>query len=189
MKKNPKFFGNWYERKTRKSAQKISLVNAVFSFEDCNTFSRLFYDLLQKYMETAIAEDSVLRRQDSYAVMIYVSNNVYGREMAWRFVRDNWNSMDKIYSKSRMGRVLAYVTKRLSKASHLDELERFVEANQSSMRSIQSKVDEARLNVRFNVAWMAENKNVTLEWMRNRNKERAAAAKATRKIKIIDSKR
>ena len=65
-------------------------------------------DLLQKTLDKAIKPEEI-RTQDAPAVVRLLLMSVYGRELAWEFVKDHWEEMSKLYGHSGLSRVCAGV--------------------------------------------------------------------------------
>lgn len=49
--------------------------------------------LLSRYLEWAVTENSGIRKQDSARVFVAVTNNPIGQDLAYRFLKSNWNRL------------------------------------------------------------------------------------------------
>jgi puromycin-sensitive aminopeptidase len=59
-------------------------------------------------LDKAIKPEEI-RTQDAPAVVRLLLMSVYGRELAWEFVKDHWEEMSKLYGHSGLSRVCAGV--------------------------------------------------------------------------------
>ena len=67
--------------------EKIRFLNALSNFEQG--------DLLQETLERALCTD--VRSQDTIRVIVTVASNRHGRNLAWEFVKDNWDEINRRY--------------------------------------------------------------------------------------------
>lgn len=51
--------------------------------------------ILSRYLEWAITSNSGIRKQDAARVFLAVSNNVIGQQLAYRFLKTNWDRIKK----------------------------------------------------------------------------------------------
>jgi puromycin-sensitive aminopeptidase len=59
-------------------------------------------DLLQKTLDKALTEE--IRTQDAPRVVQFILTNVYGRDLAWEFVKGHWQEMSQLYGQSGLSR-------------------------------------------------------------------------------------
>ena len=74
---------------------KIEIVKIDFSrikSSECFTCNPLF----SRYLDMAL-DSSEVRRQDGTYVIIYVSRNSVGRDLAWNFVKANFEQLLEMY--------------------------------------------------------------------------------------------
>ena len=71
----------------------VSLVHLCMqlSYAKCYYFAILTY----RYLNYSITK---LRKQDTLSVLVYVTQNVHGRYLAWNFARNNWNYISETLS-------------------------------------------------------------------------------------------
>ena len=62
--------------------EKMRLLGALCSFED--------QALLQTSLERSLVDEHV-RSQDTIRVVVFVASNRHGRDLAWEFLKDNWD--------------------------------------------------------------------------------------------------
>lgn len=51
--------------------------------------------ILSRYLEWALSENHGIRKQDSPGVFTAVASNVVGQELAYRFMKNNWDRLKK----------------------------------------------------------------------------------------------
>jgi puromycin-sensitive aminopeptidase len=61
-------------------------------------------DLLQKILDKTMKPDEI-RTQDASSVVGSLLTSVYGRELAWDFVKGHWQEMSQLYGQSGLSRV------------------------------------------------------------------------------------
>ncbi|HET7910106.1 MAG TPA: M1 family metallopeptidase [Nitrospira sp.] len=66
----------------------------------------------QTLLERTLAKtlDGEIRVQDAPFMVSAVMNNVYGRELAWRFVKTNWDALDRRFPKQGLRRMCGGIT-------------------------------------------------------------------------------
>ncbi|XP_036213132.2 aminopeptidase N [Bactrocera oleae] len=119
--------------------------------------------ILSRYLRRSISGEDI-RKQDVYRVFAAVSSNVVGQQIAFDFMRNNWNEI-KTYLGSTMSNInaiLKYATKRMNSKFFLAELESFIKTDvKDNGRSIQQILEQ----VRVNVDWMARNYHDIIQWL------------------------
>jgi puromycin-sensitive aminopeptidase len=61
-------------------------------------------ELLQKILDKTIKSDEI-RPQDAFGVVQSLLMSVYGRDLAWEFVKGHWQEMSQLYGQSGLNRV------------------------------------------------------------------------------------
>lgn len=51
--------------------------------------------ILSRYLHWAVSEGSGIRKQDSARIFTAVASNVIGQELAYRFLKNNWDTLKK----------------------------------------------------------------------------------------------
>lgn len=119
--------------------------------------------ILSRYLRRSISSEDI-RKQDVYRVFAAVSSNVVGQQIAFDFMRNNWNEI-KTYLGSTMSNInmiLKFATKRMNSKFFLAELESFIKTDvKDNGRSIQQILEQ----VRVNVDWMARNYQDIIQWL------------------------
>ncbi|KAK6166547.1 hypothetical protein SNE40_023207 [Patella caerulea] len=121
--------------------------------------------LITKVLDFSLSDK--VRSQDSVFVIAGVTGSVRGRQLAWKFVKDNWT---KLYDRYRGGFLLArlikattedFITEELAK-----EVEEFFKANPApaAERAIQQSCENIRLNAR----WLNRDGDKLKEWLKSK---------------------
>ncbi|GAB1610661.1 puromycin-sensitive aminopeptidase-like [Argonauta hians] len=109
--------------------------------------------LIARVLDFAISDK--VRSQDTVFVIAGVTGSVLGREMAWQFVKDNWQFFYQRYQGGALiARLLKFTTENFASEVQAREVEEFFAAHPaaSATRNIQQSCENIRLNAR----WLAE---------------------------------
>ncbi len=135
------------EKKAELQEEKIRFLGALSRFSTP--------ELLQETLDRSLSSD--VRSQDSAIVITSVAANRHGRDLAWEFIKDNWEELYRRYGGGgfTIGR-LAAVTGMFTTSERAQEVEEFFQKNPSpsAQRTIQQSLERIRLNVR----WLQNNR-------------------------------
>ncbi|KAM9351954.1 alanyl (membrane) aminopeptidase-like b [Symphorus nematophorus] len=113
--------------------------------------------LLNRYLEYTLDPEKI-RLMDVASTIIYIAKNVAGQALAWNFIRANWDYV----SQNGPAVLITEVTRRFSTQFELEELERF--AADYDVGPATRAMKQAMEQTKVNIQWLAENKDVVLEW-------------------------
>ncbi|CAD6993578.1 unnamed protein product [Ceratitis capitata] len=119
--------------------------------------------ILSRYLRRAISGGDI-RKQDVFRVFAAVSSNVVGQQIAFDFLRSNWNEIKNYLGStmSNLNMILKFATKRMNTKYFLAELESFVKTDvKDNGLSIQQILEQ----VRINVDWMTRNYQDIIAWL------------------------
>ncbi|KAJ8315387.1 hypothetical protein KUTeg_007537 [Tegillarca granosa] len=122
------------------------------------------FKLFQIYLSYSI-DTNIIRMQDTYFVITAVSANIYGRNIAWDFVQDNW--MDLLnygIGIRRVGQLLLYTTWRFNTEHVLDQINSLRVKYPNFERELSSYFNQALETVGNNLNWISNNYNQIEEW-------------------------
>ncbi|KAG2466354.1 AMPE aminopeptidase, partial [Polypterus senegalus] len=124
--------------------------------------------LLDRFL-TAIKNESIVRSQDVFTLIRYVSYNQYGETMAWDWTRLNWDYLVKRFTLNdrNLGRLITRITTRFNTELHLWQMENFFETYPEAGAG-EGPRKQALESVRNNVRWLASNKNEIQAWLESR---------------------
>ena len=117
--------------------------------------------LLEETLECSLSSE--VRAQDSVLVITGVAANHKGRDMAWEFIKDNWEELDRRYGRGGfMITRLVTTTQVFTTLERAEEVERFFRDHPapSAQRTVQQSLERIRLNVE----WLKRNDKELAEW-------------------------
>ncbi|ALC47212.1 CG14516 [Drosophila busckii] len=125
--------------------------------------------ILYRYLRRSIAGQHI-RKQDMLRVFAAVSNTIVGQQIAFDFLRNNWQTIN-VYMGSQVSNIhtlLRFATKRMNSMFQLSELEEFVRhARWVYDRPIQQILEQ----VEVNVDWMNRNYKSIVKWLQEQQPE------------------
>jgi len=156
--------------------EKVSIMNALACSKEVW--------ILERYLEMSLTEDSGVRKQDGYRVIVGVSKNIVGRYIAWDWIRANWAQLSAYYDtaiSSSIGRILSAVAGDFNTEYNLHQLEAFIEEHESELGTARRDADVMVQGAKANIGWMAEHYETILSWLPNNTQ--AANGRQTRTVK------
>lgn len=121
--------------------------------------------LLSRYLEMT-KNESLVRSQDFFAVLTYISVNPVGRGLVWNWVRQNWEYLvDRftLYSRS-LGRLVPRVIGTFNTDFQLEEVLDFIKKYPDAGAGARAR-DQALETVRSNISWMKRYQPIITEWL------------------------
>jgi len=118
----------------------------------------LLSDLLQRSM------GSEVRSQDTPSVITAVAGNRHGRALAWQFIQDNWDELDRRYGRSGFSIMrMVGITGGFTSLDRAQEVEEFFKKHPapSAARTLQQSLERIRLNAK----WVEKNAKAIGEWL------------------------
>ncbi|XP_042727279.1 glutamyl aminopeptidase [Lagopus leucura] len=120
--------------------------------------------LLDRYLKY-VFNSSLIKSQDVFTVVRYISYNTYGKTMAWDWIRLNWEYLvDRFTINDRtLGRIVT-ITQNFNTDLQLWQMEYFFEKypNAGAGESSRSQSIE---QVKNNIQWLKENKEEIRVWL------------------------
>ncbi|KAL1518164.1 hypothetical protein ABEB36_001830 [Hypothenemus hampei] len=106
-------------------------------------------ELLTKVLEFAMSDE--VRLQDKVFVIISVSLNAKGRDLAWDFFKNNWIIIKDQFSGFLLTRLVKYLTENFTDDIKAAEVESFFESHSApgTERTVQQSIETIRLNARW----------------------------------------
>jgi len=106
--------------------------------------------LLQRTLDLALSSE--IRSQDAVSVVCAVARNWQGRELAWKFLQENWEKLSSMYKRgSLFDALIECVVSQFSSEEKAVEIEKFFEARNFSCRPLEQALE----TIRTNAAWLA----------------------------------
>lgn len=115
--------------------------------------------LLTRYLDWSMNSSSGIRRQDGSYVFRSVGSKLYGRDIAFNYLRDKWNQVFELYGKSffDISGLLKSVTSSLNTQFELSQLKDFYVKNKNKVGAAKRAFRQAIENAEDNVRWMEAN--------------------------------
>ncbi|XP_028402372.1 glutamyl aminopeptidase-like [Dendronephthya gigantea] len=136
----------------------VKFLNATVASEK----SKLLYGLagskqpwvLQRFLRYSIQKDKV-RDQDTVTVVSYVARNVVGRDLAWKFLKENWDIFYDRYAKSsfRFATVITSTTSWMNTKIDLEDVKAFFKSRKD-LGSGKRSADQAIERIQSNIEWV-----------------------------------
>ncbi|XP_071830181.1 glutamyl aminopeptidase-like [Apostichopus japonicus] len=124
--------------------------------------------LLSRYLEYT-KDETLIRTQDFFSVVTYISDNPVGNPLVWDWVRKNWDYLvDRFGTSNRyLGRLVPSITDFYSTELKLQEMQDFFEKYPDGGAGERGR-KQALERVRTNINWVNKNVGVIEDWlMRN----------------------
>ncbi|XP_013869155.1 glutamyl aminopeptidase isoform X2 [Austrofundulus limnaeus] len=137
--------------------EKDKLLHGLASVEDVC--------LLSKLLE-ATKDESVVRSQDLFTVVRYVSYNPLGQNMAWDWTTLNWNYLVNRYTINdrNLGRLLNQISTTYNSEAQLWKMEHFFQLTQNAGAGEMPR-KQALETVRNNIKWLKSNRAEIRTWL------------------------
>ena len=107
-------------------------------------------DLLQKTLELTLSPR--VRSQDTVSLVIGVAVNRRGGDLAWQFVKDNWDEFNRRYGAGGFAIMhLVSIIGRFTTLEHAADVEAFFADHPApgAQRTIQQSLERIRINARW----------------------------------------
>jgi puromycin-sensitive aminopeptidase len=118
--------------------------------------------LLSDLLERSMSEE--VRAQDTPLVIVQTSGNTHGRALAWDFVKQNWDELNRRYGQGGFAIMrIVGVAGGFSSLEREEEVREFFETHPapSAARTVQQVLESIRLNAR----WQAVNAEPVGAWL------------------------
>ncbi|AJF63150.1 MAG: hypothetical protein QT11_C0001G1026 [archaeon GW2011_AR20] len=128
--------------KERVQEEKIRLLASLCAFRQ--------KDILKETLKFSLSKH--VRSQDRYITLSMVGSNEYADDLAWQFLRNNWDKYYKIYGE---GHTMSYIIKscllRFKSPDRINEIKKFFKENPvpSAKRAIEQCIESIRINYNF----------------------------------------
>ncbi|XP_008289437.1 glutamyl aminopeptidase [Stegastes partitus] len=124
-------------------------------------------DLLYKLLE-ATKDESVVKSQDLFTVVRYVSYNSLGQSMAWDWTTLNWDYLVNRYTINdrNLGRLLTQISTTYNTELQLWKMEHFFSRTPDAGAGEMPR-QQALETVRNNIEWLRQNEDEIRQWLEN----------------------
>ncbi len=120
-------------------------------------------ELLARTLEFALSPH--VRSQDAICAIIEVAHNPQGRDMAWQFLKHNWEELCQRYATSGflLSRLIAGVTEYGASEEMARDVEVFFDRH--PVRAAAKTIAQSLERIRSNAAWLARDGNAVTQWV------------------------
>ncbi|XP_054846689.1 glutamyl aminopeptidase [Eublepharis macularius] len=121
--------------------------------------------LLNRFLNQ-ISETNLIKSQDVFTVLRYISYNSYGKTMAWDWVRLNWEYLVGRYTLNdrNLGRLISRITDSFNTDIQLWQMESFFKKYPNAGAGAASR-DQALETVKSNIEWLKAHKEEIAAWL------------------------
>ncbi|XP_015200657.2 glutamyl aminopeptidase [Lepisosteus oculatus] len=123
--------------------------------------------LLEKFLK-AIRNESVVRSQDVFTIIRYISYNKYGKTMAWDWTTLNWEYLVNRFTINdrNLGRLITRISNTFNTELQLWQMQHFFEKYPDAGAGATPR-KQALETVRNNIEWIKENRDEIYTWLNN----------------------
>ncbi|KAH8273103.1 hypothetical protein KR018_001059 [Drosophila ironensis] len=137
--------------------EKLKLLNAVCSVQVPWILRRLI---------NWAWDETLVRRQDYFTLLGYISTNPVGQNLVWDYVRENWEQLVERFgiNERTLGRLIPTITARFSTQTKLEEMEQFFAKYPEAGAGTAAR-QQALEAVKANIKWLTVNKDAVGAWL------------------------
>ncbi|XP_066134744.1 glutamyl aminopeptidase [Saccopteryx bilineata] len=142
-------------QKTSLAQEKEKLLYALASVKDVTLLSR-YLDLLK--------DSNLIKTQDVFTVIRYISYNSYGKRMAWNWIQLNWEYLVNRYTLNdrNLGRIVN-IAESFNTELQLWEMETFFKKYPEAGAGEKPR-EQVLETVKNNIEWLKQNRQSISEW-------------------------
>ncbi|XP_066576726.1 glutamyl aminopeptidase [Amia ocellicauda] len=121
--------------------------------------------LLDRFLKS-VTNETIVRSQDMFTIIRYISYNTYGRTMAWDWTTLNWDYLLKRFTLNdrNLGRLPNRISNSFNTELQLWQMQLFFEKYpEAGAGEVPRK--QALETVRNNIEWLKANKNAISKWL------------------------
>ena len=143
------------QRNATTEEEKVRVLGALTEFTDRN--------LLQATLERVLDVEYV-RTHNAVGVMARMSMNPQGRDLAWQFLKDNWDEFERRYADGGFAiMTLVSITSRFTTQDKAEDVAKFFADH--SVASAERTIRQSLEAININVAWLARNRQLLADWL------------------------
>jgi glutamyl aminopeptidase len=126
--------------------------------------------LLSQYLNYSL-DKTKIKTQDTVHVINVVSRNPLGKEMVWKFVRQNWNQIINLFGQGSfsMDSIITETTWHFMTRFEYNEVQDFFKS--VSVGSGIQSVEQSLEKIRANIYWKDNIENSVIEWLKKNSND------------------
>ncbi|XP_031335300.1 glutamyl aminopeptidase-like isoform X2 [Photinus pyralis] len=146
--------------------EKLKMLEALAAVKE----TWLLQHLIQ--LGTIEGEGQLIRSQDYFTMLGYISSNPIGTSIVWNYVRENWKYLEERFGLNEryLGRLIPTITSSFTMNLQLQEMETFFAANPNAGAGALAR-KQALTNVKNNIKWVRSNRNSVISWLKKHNSQ------------------
>ncbi|XP_012621645.3 glutamyl aminopeptidase [Microcebus murinus] len=119
--------------------------------------------LLSRYLDL-LKDTSIIKTQDVFTVIRYISYNSYGKQMAWNWIQLNWDYLVNRYTLNdrNLGRIVT-IAEPFNTELQLWQMESFF-AKYPEAGAGETPREQVLETVKNNIEWLKQNRDAIREW-------------------------
>ncbi|KAK7112907.1 hypothetical protein V1264_012283 [Littorina saxatilis] len=122
-------------------------------------------ELIQRALEFALSDK--VRSQDSVFVIAGVTGSVLGRDMAWKFVKENWKKLYERYEGGfLLSRLVKSTTENFASNDKVAEVRSFFKEN--PVPAAERTVEQSCENIALNARWLEREEAAVTAYLKNK---------------------
>ncbi|KAH8409848.1 hypothetical protein KR222_009894, partial [Zaprionus bogoriensis] len=139
------------------ASEKLKLMNGLSAVLDAQ--------LLYRFLELA-SDESVVRSQDYFTCVQYISANPVGQPIVWEFYREQWLQLVARFGLNNrsLGTLIASITSRFATQIKLEEVQQFFAKYPESGAGASAR-QQAIETIKYNINWLQENSADIANWL------------------------
>ncbi|XP_075224213.1 puromycin-sensitive aminopeptidase isoform X2 [Lycorma delicatula] len=119
-------------------------------------------NILSKVLQFSVSDE--VRSQDTVFVVISVAMNKVGRDLAWNFMKDNWDLFFNRYQGvGLLSRLVKHVNENFANEDHARAIESFFATHETA--GIERSVQQTCESIRLNAAWLKRDREHIREFL------------------------
>ena len=135
--------------------EKLRFLRALSGFPDPQ--------LIQETLDRSLDDDHV-RSQDTISVMVATATNPHGRELAWQFLKDNWDEFDRRYGEGGFAIMrLVSISGVFTTERKREEVREFFDTH--AVPSAERTIRQVLERMSNNIAWLDKNRDDLSNWL------------------------
>ncbi len=145
------------QKDAAREEERVRLLNALTRFEK------------PKFLEESLRRSlsSEVRVHNTVRMVVGVASNRRGRDLAWEFLKANWEEFDRRYGEGGFALMrLVAITERFTTHQRLEDVQRFFADNPAP--GAERTVRQSLETIRLNIAWLDRNRKELADWLAGR---------------------
>lgn len=122
-------------------------------------------DIIMKVLNFALSDE--VKSQDTIHVMAGCTSSLLGRQMTWKFTKDNWDILYERYNSGflLMG-LIRVTTKYFATKTDAEDIEIFFKEHEVDVAQI--TINQSLESIELNHKWLERDRNALVEWLSTR---------------------